>query len=366
MKNFSTVGARLAVATLFAASVALPATAMECKFLPNAPDQHLVVKGDTLWGISGKFLEHPWCWPQVWNMNREEISNPHWIYPGQIVYFDRSKGRLSLHKPGEGDDGLPDPGITRLSPQLRTEGLGSNAIPGIPSGVIEPFLSQPLIVEADELKDAPQIVAAQEGHIYLGKDEKAYVAGELKDNTSFQVFRPSTPLHDPATGKIVAYEAFYLGTVKLVTPAKKAGEAHAFTVTSVKQEMGVGSLLRAAPPTPLQNYAPHQPRQKIDARVMSNYGGVGAAGQNSVISINRGSLDGLDMGSVLQLYHFGKTVDDPRENKGALSFQRKTVKLPDEEFGSVFVFRVFKHVSYGLIMQVREPVQIGDVAKSPE
>ena len=105
MKNFSTVATRAAAAALVACVVAGPVQAAECSFKPNAPDQHRVVKGDTLWDISGAFLEHPWCWPQVWGMNREEIRNPHWIYPGQVVYFDRAHGRLSLTRPGSGDGG---------------------------------------------------------------------------------------------------------------------------------------------------------------------------------------------------------------------------------------------------------------------
>src|SRR5689334_4224960 len=140
MKNFSTGVARslavrtaiaLGAAVLAGPALAAPAAAgPHCSFRPNAPDQHLVVKRDTLWDISGKFLEHPWCWPEVWGMNRDEIRNPHWIYPGQIIYFDRAHGRLTLTKPGTGT-GNPDAGappVTKLSPQVRTEELEREAI----------------------------------------------------------------------------------------------------------------------------------------------------------------------------------------------------------------------------------------------
>ena len=366
MKNFSTVGTRLAAVALFACVLAGPVQAATCEFRPNAPDQHLVVKGDTLWDISGKFLEHPWCWPQVWGMNKEEIRNPHWIYPGQIIYFDRLNKRLSLTRPGSEDASAGMPGITRLSPQLRTEGLGKDAVQSIASGVIEPFLSQPLIVEADELKGAPRIAAAKEGHVYLGKDDKVFVRGDLKGGSPFQVSRPGNPLIDPASGKLVAYEALYLGTVKLQAEARPGVDAHTFTVASSKQEMGVGDLLMPAPPTPMRNYVPHQPDRLIDARVMSIYAGVSYAGQNQVVSINRGSIDGVDIGSVLQLYHLGRTVIDSTGKSSMLGMRKERIKLPDEQYGTLFIFRVFKHVSYGLIMQVTEPVEVGDVAKSPE
>jgi hypothetical protein len=366
MKNFSTVSARIAAAALFTGLLSLPAQAATvCEFRPNAPDQHQVVKGDTLWDISGKFLEHPWCWPQVWGMNKEEIKNPHWIYPGQIVYFDRLNRRLSLNKPGSGDGGAGN-GTIRLQPQIRTEGLGVDAIASIPSTVIEPFLSQPLVVEADELKGAPRIVAAREGRMFLAKDEKVYVRGALKGGTSFQVFRPGTPLKDPVTGKLLAYEAVYLGTVKLNTEAKAGNDVHTFIVSDSKQEMAIGDLLMPAPPTAVRNYVPHQPEQAINGRVIGIYSGVTYAGQNQVVSVNRGTLDGLDVGSVLQLYTLGKTVKDRTASKGMFGMSSTTVKLPDEQSGTLFIFRTFRHISYGLIMQVTEPVEVGDVAKSPE
>ncbi|WLI89717.1 LysM peptidoglycan-binding domain-containing protein [Massilia sp. R2A-15] len=365
MKNFITVGTRIAGAALFACAAAGPVQAATCEFRPNAPDQHLVVRGDTLWDISGKFLEHPWCWPQVWGMNRDEIRNPHWIYPGQIVYFDRKTGRLTLNKPGSDDaDGIA--GTTRLSPQIRTEGLGVDAVQSIPSGVIEPFLSMPLIVETNELEAAPRIAAAEEGHVYIGKDDKVYVRGALNGGTSFQVFRPGNALRDPDTGRLLAYEAVYLGTAKLRTEAKPGVDVHTFTVSSSKQEMGVGDRLLPAPPTPIRNYVPHPPERPVAARVLSSYSGVTYAGQNQVVSINRGSLDGLDVGAVLQLYHFGKTIADPGGSKGLFGLGKTMIKLPDEQVGTLFIFRVFKHVSYGLIMQTTQPVEVGDVAKSPE
>jgi hypothetical protein len=368
MKNFITVGTRLAVATLFACAAAAPVQAAStCEFRPNAPDQHLVVKRDTLWDISGTFLVHPWCWPQVWGMNREQIRNPHWIYPGQVVYFDRVNRRLSLAKPGVGGSDA-DTDERRMGPQVRAAGLGVDSVQSIPAGAIEPFLSMPLIVEDDELAGAVRIAALEEGRVYLGKDEKFYARGNLKGGNSFQVFRPGNDLRDPETGRHLGYEAVYLGTVKLQSEAKPGVDVHTFTVSSSKQEMGVGDRLLPAPPTPMRNYVPHQPERQVNARVLSIYSGVTYAGQNQVISVNRGSLDGLDVGAVLQLYHFGKTVADPGGSKGLLNLGlgRTMMKLPDEQVGSLFIFRVFKNISYGLIMQVTQPVEVGDVARSPE
>jgi nucleoid-associated protein YgaU len=373
MKKFSTAGITFAFAATLgtvagallaplpaqaadeAANRAVAATRNKCAFRADAPDQHMVVPGNTLWGISGRFLQHPWCWPQVWDINRDQIRNPHWIYPGQIVYFDRAAGRLRLgNQVGGGTNGN-----LRLSPQVRSQDLAREPIPSIPANVIEPFLTQPLIVEENQLNDAPRIVAASEGRVYLGKDDKAYVRGELGDKTVFQVFRPGRPLKDPATKAILGYEAAYLGIVRLDRAGQQANEAHRFIIDYSKQEIGVGDRLVPLPPTPLINYMPHPPETDVQARVLSVYGGVGNAGQNDVVSISMGRAQGLDIGSVLELHRAGQLIKDSTA-KGEL------VQLPDERYGTLFVFRVFNNISYGLVMQVTDTVQLGDLARSPD
>lgn len=360
MTKFSTAALLIALAAAsnsFAQTNGETTKSSRCAFLPNAPDQHQVVKGDTLWDISGKFLQHPWCWPEVWGMNREQIRDPHWIYPGQIVYFDRAAGRLRLGKSAGGSEGgIP---TVRLSAKIRTEGMGAQAVPSIPSGAIEAFLSQPMVVGETELQGASRIMATREGRVVTGKGDTVYVRGDLQGGTSFQVFRPGTPLRDPDSKQIIGYEAAYLGTVKLQRPAQAENEAHAFSVVSSKEEMSIGDRLLPVPPTPIINYVPHPPEKPIDARIVSVYGGVDHAGQNQIVTINRGKNHGIDIGTVLELSRFGQTVLDSTDNK-------KPIKIPDHQYGSLFVFRVFNNMSYGLVMQVTDTVQVGDFAKSPQ
>ena len=333
----------------------LPPGGQRCNFLPNAPDKHVVVRGDTLWGISARFLQNPWCWPQVWGMNRDQIRNPHWIYPGQIVYFDRATGRLRLGTP----TGQSPEGTVRLSPQIRSQPATGEAITSVRMDKIAAFLSQPLIVTEHQLEGAPVIMATPEGRVYLSRDDQAYVRGDLQGATLFQVFRPGKALRDPVTKAILGYEAAYLGIVKLQREARAANEAHRFVVVDAREEMGMRDRLIPVPPPSIINYVPHAPLQSVDARIMSIYGGGTLGGQNQVVSINRGRDDGLDGGAVLQLQRLGPEVRDVTD-------KNKLVKLPDHEIGTLFVFRVFDKISYGLIMQVNDVVNVGDIAKSPE
>ena len=369
MKKFSTAIFSVALASAFlplsahalseSQETRVDPNSTQCTFRKDAPDQHVVVRGDTLWGISGQFLDHPWCWPQVWGLNQDQIKNPHWIYPGQIVYFDRAAGRLRLGTPvGESaGDGSADDQNWKAG--VRTKGLGLQAIPSIPANIIEPFLSKPLIVTENEMAGAPHVVAMEEGHVNAGKGDKTYIRGDLKGEALFQVYRPSHPLKDPTTQKVIAYEAVYVGTVRVTKPSKNDDVASAAEITEAKEEMEPGDRLRPVPVTPFINYVPHRPTTPMATRVVSIYEGVADAGQNQIVSINAGSKSGVDIGTVLELYRFGATVTDSTDKK-------KQIRLPDEEYGSLFVFRVFDNISYALIMEVRNTVSVGDVAKTPE
>jgi hypothetical protein len=241
------------------------------------------------------------------------------------------------------------------------EVLGPQAIATIPANAIEPFLSQPLIVESSTLKDAPRVVATEEGHLNAGLGDKLYVLGDLKGQTQFQVFRPAQPLKDPLTGEVLGYEAAYLAAVKLDRAGNAANEAHRFIVASSKEEVAPGARLVPVPARSLINYAPHAPASAVDGRVVSIYGGLSQAGRNNVVVINRGRQDGIEPGVVLSLMHQGRQLRDPQAPKNA-----EPIQLPDERYGTLFVFRVFDRLSYGLVMQVQDSVQKNDLVRSPE
>ncbi|HEU4326156.1 MAG TPA: LysM domain-containing protein, partial [Roseiflexaceae bacterium] len=95
----------------------------------------MVVPGDTLWGISQRYTDSPWRWPELWGMNKEQIRNPHLIYPGAVLLLDRARGTLSLAGPGgrapagAAGRGGPPSGSARLSPRVRAETLARQEIP---------------------------------------------------------------------------------------------------------------------------------------------------------------------------------------------------------------------------------------------
>ncbi|MEZ5741989.1 MAG: LysM peptidoglycan-binding domain-containing protein [Burkholderiaceae bacterium] len=240
MKKFITQAA-LAVAGL---TVSLGLQAQNIGLAKNAPETYTVVKGDTLWDISGRFLQEPWRWPEIWDMNRDSINDPHWIYPGDTIYMDMSgaRPRLRLGKPiggsmaganGRAGGGTgADNGPGRLSPRVRTQSLSESAIQTFNTAAIDAFLNRPLIVEEEGLKTNPRIVATQEGRVYLSRGDLAYVRGITDETVSeWHVYRPAKPLVDPDTRKPIAYEALYVGTAQL----EKLGDPSTLRVSTLRK-----------------------------------------------------------------------------------------------------------------------------------
>lgn len=330
----------------------------------NAPDSYLVKKGDTLWDISKIFLKSPWRWPELWGMNLEQIRNPHLIYPGQMLYLDKSNGRARLRvgKP------LTNNGFEKLSPRTRVEAVGNAAIPAIPLSLIEPFLNEAVIFQTNELEEHPRIVAAQEGRVLLTRGDLAYVRGEIRPQiTNYRIFREAKALTDPTTKEILGYEAVYVGAAEYVRPGDVRTGADGkpeivpatFTIGSVRQEVRIGDRLSPPPARDFDNFIPRAPEGQIGGQIVSVYGEALNAGQNQIVALNRGARDGVERGHVLALWRAGASLIDRTDPA------KPTMKLPDERHGNLLVFRVFDNMSYALILSVQEPVKRGDRFSQP-
>jgi LysM domain len=348
---------------------------------PNAPDSYTVKRGDTLWAISRLFLKSPWRWPELWGMNMADIKNPHLIYPGQTLYLDKSNGRARLSSRRGGADNLE---TVKLSPRTRSSNLPDASIPTLQNNLIEPFLTEPIIVEETTLLAAPRFVSAQEGRVFISEGDRAYArsADGLQLSTAggnprdFRVFRNATALKDPGTGEILGYEAQFVGRAKLIRGESvaavrgseiKAGETAATEIVPAtldivrsKEEIRTGDRLLPEPPLELLTYTPRAPASAVEARIVSVYGSsVANVGQNQVVVINRGTKDGMERGHVLAIQTDGQRLVD----KTGTSFQ--DIKLPDERNGLLMIFRPFERVSYGLVLTATEPVRVGDWLVNP-
>ena len=357
---------------------------------PNAPDSYTVKSGDTLWAIAGMFLRTPWRWPELWGMNLDEIRNPHLIYPGQTLVLDKTSGRAILRNAGATTPGTPmaapavagagaagdDPGIptVRLSPRIRSERYGG-ALTSLQMSAIEPFLSEPIIVEENELARAPRIVATQENRVMLTRGDRAYARGPVNapmlDDTNktqlFRIFSNATPLKDPDSGEVLGYEAQFVGKSSLMrsemTEQFKGSDGRVTSsivpatidIVEAKDEILVGYRLLPEPEREFLNYLPHVPTGTVDGRIVSVYGSaVVNAAQNQVVVINRGRRDGMESGHVMAILKNGERLVDRTDPS------LPVIKLPNERNGLLMVFKTFERLSYALILDITDGVRVGD------
>ncbi|MGQ2964459.1 LysM peptidoglycan-binding domain-containing protein [Methylophilus sp.] len=337
------------ITSLALACSSLCAFADEISLRAQHPERHVVVKGDTLWDISAKFLKNPWQWPQIWQINRDHIKNPHWIYPGDVIVLDTSSGKPVLR--------LIRESVT-LEPGVIVTPIKADAIPTIQPNAILPFLTKPVLISDAELKNAPRIIAAEEERQILSPGTRIYVQGlPATPQPIWAIYREGEPVKNPENGEILGIEAHYLGEAKLL----RDGQPATLNISQVKEEIAVKDKLIAIEDELTQTYLPHAPENQLQGQIARISDGIDETGSGRVVVLNRGTNDGLERGHVLSILRKGASMIDPASDPK----HPQTLKLPDEPVGLLMVFKTFPRLSYALIMQASQPVHVEDIVRTP-
>jgi hypothetical protein len=322
----------------------------------NPPSRYVVVKGDTLWDISERFLRDPWRWPDIWGLNRDEIKNPHWIYPGDVLVLDFTGGTPRLRFENDSGWTLVH---RRVSPQMRTSSLGSTPIPAIPTALLRTFVSKSRLVGENELKLAPTIVSGLDGRFVLGPGDIAYVRGSNAPLGARQyVVRPGRTFRDPDTKEILGYEAVFLGEAKV----REVAEISTLKITGAVREINPGDkLIRATDNKRKLPFMPRAPTRNLQGKIIaSGAETVSEIGPLQGVVLNLGTRNGLEVGNVLELSRLGEVVH-PLDSKDP----NYTVKLPNQRYGVVFVVKVYQRLAYALVMNTTRPVKVNDFVLTP-
>ncbi|HGG8079859.1 TPA: LysM peptidoglycan-binding domain-containing protein [Neisseria meningitidis] len=354
---------------------------------PNAPERYTVKQGDTLWGISGKYLYSPWQWGRLWDANRDQIHNPDLIYPDQVLVLRHVDGepRLGL----EQTDGIP---VVKMSPDKEVSGYG---IPAIDVNFYRIFMRHPQIVSRKETAAAPRLLSGPEGRLLYTKGTRVYTKG-LKEPGRYLTYRINKNITDPDTGKFLGQEVAFSGIVRsldytdsvLEQRSKQAGERpkdneyHTRThplitplrtpsiqplvVETAISEIQQGDYLMKMPEdTDRFNMMPHEPSRPVQAKIVSVFKGTRIAGQFQTITIDKGEADGLDKGTVLSLYKRKKTMQVDLSNNFKSRDTVELISTPAEEVGLAMVYRTSEHLSSAIILENISDISVGDTAANP-
>lgn len=343
-----TFGLVLAVSGMASAAVVLK---------DGHPSKYFVKNGDTLWDISGRFLQEPWQWPEIWQIN-EEISNPHLIYPGDEIRLSYVNGepRLSV-KRGVEETVMPN-GTVKLTPRVR-EIANDEAIPAIPASAIQSYLKEGLVVDRKEIVEAPYLVGGRDRRVIFGEGDTVYArdtATQWEDlDQGYGFYRTGEQYVDPDTNEVLGYEARQIGLGRV---ASHDGDMITLRVTDSSEDLRIDDRLFSTEDRRVRAVLyPSAPDTKIEAKVIRFFDRLNSVARNDVVVINKGLRDGLKEGNVLDIYGQGEVVRDRQ--------QGDMVQLPREKTGSMVIFRIFDKVSYGLIMESMRPIYMNDIAESP-
>ena len=334
----------------------------------NAPNEYTVVRGDTLWDISDRFLKKPWLWVELWDYN-PEIANPHLIYPGDVVALEYVGGEptLVLSRNGRkiapggsrvGPDGEPllgaalPEGVERLSPRVRSESLDA-AIPTVPAETIRQFLVEPRVVALEEIRSAPYVVGNDDRRLMSALGQQVYARGDIDPSiTRWGVYRKGDALVDPITSELLGHEIEHVADTTLLA----VGDPSTLAITRNRLETIAGDIL-----LPLDGgnaaatYTPRLPEIRGEGRIVSLVDAISQSGRNQVVVLNLGKRSGISPGDLLAIETYGEELVDPRGRGG---FER--VALPPTRKGVAMVFRAFDKVSYALVVESTRPVMEND------
>jgi LysM repeat protein len=326
----------------------------------NAPDSYVVKRGDTLWGIAKVFLRDPWYWPEIWQVN-PQVHNPHLIYPGdtlRLVYID-GRPQIVLQRGLERGNGI------RVEPTVRSEPIDS-AITTIPYATVAAFMSKPTVLDRDQIKAAPYVLATRDLHVVMSEGDTVYARGFTSPaelGSHYNIVRVGDPLIDPDDNRVLGYDGIFTGSGHVT----RQGDPTTLIMTESAREARAGDkLIPGGVDVPL-DFIPSAPRVKTNGRIIAVANGETIIGQYEVVVVNRGARDGLAPGNVLGVFDTGPVVADT-DKKGFFnldSLGAKKVQLPSERTGTFMVFKTFDNISYGLIMEASNLIRPGDKIENP-
>ncbi|KQQ68289.1 LysM peptidoglycan-binding domain-containing protein [Acinetobacter sp. Leaf130] len=329
----------------------------------NAPHVYVVKRGDTLWDISGHFLNKPWRWPEIWASN-QHVKNPHWIYPGDRLLLCSLAGRPLIGK----DEGDGCVGIIRrytgqtanLQPQVRVESLNDN-VPVIPLEDIKQWLEHGTILPADAIEHTPYVVGTADQRVLAAKGQTIYARGQgLVNGQRYAVYREGEPYYfTDSKGKKHSLGIELQQVASGIAISSEKDITTLELTDSYDSEVRRGDRVMPEEEATLPTlFYPVDATQVTDAgKIIRVMGSIGSAAKNSVVTLDRGTAQGAKVGQVFDITQQGETIRDPKT--------KEPIQLPGQQIGSLMVFRTFDQLSYAYVLESELPIKVGSSIQPP-
>lgn len=336
---------------------------------PNAPGQYVVKKGDTLWDISRRFLVKPWYWKKIWH-NNPHISNPHLIYPGdvlQLVHID-GQPRITItetnntyHGSRTGKRTKDGRAIVKYSPHTRTEVIADEAI-SFSSAILNPHILKTRVLNAESVKALPFIYGSGLDYVNLNNQTEVYAKGidQAQNGAEFGIYRPLGMIHNFADGKVnqqsvLGQEMKYIGKVGIIT------QDHANDLTKLKILESVdaiqdGDRLIASNEDSVSNYFPQLPsNQCSQGHILQNTSALPTIKEFDTIITSLGKDNGAQVGDIWKIVRQG----------GMKKINSQDLSVPDREVGYLMIIGVEDTFSYGFVLESKQNIYLNDALVRP-
>lgn len=340
---------------LFWAGYALALDEIAIKIKPDAPKTYIVEHGDTLWGISTLYLDTPWQWTQLWQMN-PSIENPHLIYPGDklVLFWQQGQPQLRV-KPR-----------LKLSPKIRV--LAKKPLPIVEESVLLRYLHTDRLVDKQMVQHSQRVLGSSEGNRYITAKEPLYISGK-QHHSRWGIYRQ--------VGEFVRDDEAILSNemiaLRLIATAELTATQQVYselTITALQQEIRLNDIAlpetEATALTFATTFYPSPSPINSVAHILGPLSGGDYAGQNQVVVIDKGAQDQLRQGSMFDLRQEGETVPVLKEKNNDVKMSAEDeIQLPSNSVGSLMVLHCYEHFSLALITNSRVPISREILAVSP-
>lgn len=335
------------------------------KIKKDSPTTYVVVKGDTLWDISSKFLNSPWRWPELWGLNKQ-IADPHWIYPGDKISLVYVNGKPTLV-------------VNKSKPQLTMTRHGrksskSKPIPTVALEDIEQFLTHSKIATNAELADAPVLVGSERDTLFYKKRDIIFANKALESGKKYGIYRKGRAFVSPDSQELLGTELELVGRATVTISATISR----LEINDVESEINNGQLLLPLVEGLPAYFMPKAAGPDIKSSIIGSAAYFKETGKNNVVVIEGGTAQNIAAGQVFSIYQPGKiqfvdrdgNVRDPLsyrsyDNVKAYFIDDDSQRLPNVYRGDLMVFRSFENLSYALITNIIRPARTGDDLINP-